>query len=81
MAQARSANVSAWVKPGEFAFTAEFHFKSDPVILERDAQTGFITLSEKPVAPVARKNFDGEAEGSDCKLERDMAPMVDCELF
>lgn len=54
----------------------EYRFSTDEVYIERNAQTGAITLSEKPPRPSLKdiyKELD-EAGAADFELDRDLSP-------
>jgi len=58
---------------------AEFRFNTDEVYIERNAATGAITLSEKPLRPSWDEIFKqlDEAGAAEFELERDLSPPVE----
>lgn len=83
MAQALKAKVFRNGRSQAVRIPAEFRFNTDQVFIERNEQTGIITLSEKPLRRSLEdvfREFD-EAGGAEFELERDTSPMVDREIF
>lgn len=74
MAQVLKAKVFRNGRSQAVRIPAEFRFKSDQVFIERNEQTGVITLSEKPLHLTAAELFARfDAEGPfDFDLDRDM---------
>ena len=62
---------------------AQYRFKSDEVYIRRDAETGIVSLSEKPFAVSAKEIFRmfDEAGGADFEIDRDMLPPIERDLF
>jgi virulence-associated protein VagC len=63
---------------------ASFHFESDEVYVQRDAKTGGITLSEKPLKPSWKEVFqafdEAAAAGETFDVERSFCLPRDIEL-
>ena len=83
MAQALKAKVFRNGRSQAVRISAEFRFNTDQVFIERNEQTGIITLSEKPLRRSLEDVFReyDEAGGAEFELERDTSPMVDREIF
>ena len=83
MAQVQKAKVFRNGRSQAVRIPAEFRFSGDQVFIERNEQTGAITLSEVPLRRSLTdifREFD-EAGGAEFELERDTSPMPDRELF
>jgi len=63
---------------------ADFRFETDEVYVQRDAKTGGVTLSEKPLRPSWKEVFkafdEAAAAGETFELKRDFCPPRDVEL-
>ena len=60
---------------------AEYRFSTDEVYIQRDARTGALTLSEKPLRPSMDEIFAAldAAGAADFELERDLSLPVERE--
>lgn len=58
---------------------AEYRFNTDEVYIERNAATGAITLSEKPLRPSIREIFKAldEAGAADFVIERNLSAPIE----
>jgi virulence-associated protein VagC len=79
MAQRATANSKAQVvregRSQSVRLPSAFRFKSDEVYIRRDAKSGVVTLSEKPIVPTMQ-----EVDLSDFEIERDHSLPRDIDL-
>jgi antitoxin VapB len=86
MAQRATANSKAQVvregRSQSVRLPSAFRFKSDEVYIRRDAKSGVVTLSEKPIVPTMQEvyaMFDA-LDLSDFEIERDHSLPRDIDL-